>query len=129
MIKKIIKRNNIFQFSRYQLVAFTNYSSRVFLIYLFSDKYLFNYLVVFWATLAYVIMQGYFLHKKFVFKSNSNSVKRYIITNLFFGLFDYFISSAFKVYLNFFSIAFVASSIFTTLFRYFIYKKYVFTNH
>ena len=115
MIKNLIKRANIFQFSRYQFVALTNYTSRVLLIFIFSDKYQFNYSIVFWTTLVYVIIQGYFLHRKFVFKSNSKSLGKYISVNLLFGLFDYIISSELKLYLNFFSISFVVSSVFTSL--------------
>jgi len=74
----------------------------------------------------YVVLQGYVLHQKFVFENTSNNFYKYLFINILFGFFDFILSVYIKQYLYFYSIAFIASSIFTTFLRYFIYKHFVF---
>ena len=100
--------------------------TRTTLIFLLSDLLKFSYAFIFWASLIYIILQGYYLHKKFVFNSKSHNFKKYFIVNFIFAIFDFFISTFLKNSLSLYSISFVFSSIFTSLLRFLIYKKYVF---
>ena len=97
----IIGKKTIFEFSKYQLVTLTNFITRTSIIYIFSDYLLLPYNYVFWYSLLYIILQGYFLHKNFVFREQTNSFFKYLFINVLFGLFDFISSSYLFEYLDF----------------------------
>jgi putative flippase GtrA len=122
----IIGKKTIFEFSKYQLVTLTNFITRTSIIYIFSDYLLLPYNYVFWYSLLYIILQGYFLHKNFVFREQTNSFFKYLFINVLFGLFDFISSSYLFEYLDFYSAAFIFSSVLTTVVRFYAYKNLIF---
>ena len=122
----IIGKKTIFEFSKYQLVTLTNFITRTSIIYIFSDYLLLPYNYVFWYSLLYIILQGYFLHKNFVFREQTNSFYKYLFINVLFGLFDFISSSYLFEYLDFYSAAFIISSVLTTVVRFYAYKNLIF---
>jgi len=122
----IIGKKTIFEFSKYQLVTLTNFITRTSIIYIFSDYLLLPYNYVFWYSLLYIILQGYFLNKNFVFREQTNSFYKYLFINVLFGLFDFISSSYLFEYLDFYSAAFIFSSVLTTVVRFYAYKNLIF---
>ena len=122
----IIGKKTIFEFSKYQLVTLANFITRTTIIYIFSDYLLLPYNYVFWYSLLYIVLQGYSLHKNFVFRKETSSFFKYLFINLLFGLFDFISSSYLFKYLDFYSAAFIFSSVLTTVVRFYAYKNWIF---
>jgi hypothetical protein len=112
---------------KYPLNSILSFLIRFLIILIFVDLLNFNFETIFFISYIYLIIQSYFIQKKYIFKFDENRLSIFIIVNLILGLLEYFILELLRLkFIIYYSVLVILTTAILFFLRFYIYNFKIF---
>lgn len=126
---KLFNKQLFIKFAKFPINSILSFLIRFLSILIFVDLLNLDFNLIYSISYIYVIIQSYFIQKKFIFKSGSSKFFKFLTFNLFIAICEYAIIIFLRQYYQiYFSLLIISLSVFTYLTRFCVYEFIIFKN-